>query len=191
DSPMAINVTDLYERHSSIHKIKVNKEKNKLVSIFDAANIHFCNTRESSKALNEVKKPSIIISASGMATGGRVLHHLFHRLRKVNDTVLFAGFQAAGSRGRRILEGEKFIRIFGEEVPVNCQVRELQGLSAHPDQSELMQWLSNFKKSPKMTFITHGEMESSTTLSKLIESKLGWKTVIPDYLETVELFKGI
>ncbi len=191
DSPMAISVTDLYERHSSMHKITVRKEKKKLISIFDAANIHFCNTRESSKALNEIKKPSIIISASGMATGGRILHHLFHRLRRANDTVLFAGFQAAGSRGRRIIEGEKSIRIFGEDVPVNCHVREIQGLSAHADQSELMKWLSNFKRSPKMTFITHGEMESSTAFSKLIESKLSWKTVIPEYLETVELFKGI
>jgi metallo-beta-lactamase family protein len=138
DSPMAINVTDLYERHSSMHKIKVKKEQNKLISIFDAPNIHFCNTSESSKALNEMKKPCIIISASGMATGGRILHHLFHRLRRENDTVLFAGFQAAGSRGRRILEGEKSVRIFGEDVPVNCHVREIQGLSAHADQSELM-----------------------------------------------------
>jgi metallo-beta-lactamase family protein len=191
DSPMAISVTDLYERHSSMHKITVRKEKKKLISIFDTANIHFCNTRESSKALNEIKKPSIIISASGMATGGRILHHLFHRLRRANDTVLFAGFQAAGSRGRRLIEGEKSIRIFGEDVPVNCHVQEIQGLSAHADQSELLKWLSNFKRSPKMTFITHGEMESSTTFSKLIESKLGWKTAIPEYLETVELFRGI
>ncbi len=191
DSPMAISVTDLYERHSSMHKITVRKEKKKLISIFDTPNIHFCNTQESSKALNEIKKPSIIISASGMATGGRILHHLFHRLRRANDTVLFAGFQAAGSRGRRIIEGEKSIRIFGEDVPVNCYVREIKGLSAHADQSELMKWLSNFKRSPKMTFIMHGEIESATTFSKLIESKLGWKTAIPEYLETVELFKGI
>lgn len=191
DSPMAINVTDLYERHSSMHKIKVKKQQNKLISIFDAPNIHFCNTSESSKALNEIRKPCIIISASGMATGGRILHHLFHRLRRENDTVLFAGFQAAGSRGRRILEGEKSVRIFGEDVPVNCHVREIQGLSAHADQSELMRWLDNFKKSPKMTFITHGEIESATTFSKLIESKLGWKTAIPEYLESVELFKGV
>jgi metallo-beta-lactamase family protein len=191
DSPMAINVTDLYERHSSMHKIKIMKDRNKLISIFDSPNIHFCNTRESSKAINEIKKPCIIISASGMATGGRILHHLFHRLRQQNDTILFAGFQAAGSRGRRILDGEKSIRIFGEDVPVNCYVREIQGLSAHADQAELMRWLSNFKMAPKMTFITHGEIESATAFSKLIEEKLSWKTVVPEYLESVELFKGI
>ncbi len=191
DSPMAINVTDLYERHSSTHKIKVRKEQNKLISIFDSPNIHFCNTRESSKALNEIKKPCIIISASGMATGGRILHHLFHRLSRENDTVLFAGFQAAGSRGRRLVEGEKFVRIFGKDVPVNCHIREIHGLSAHADQSELMRWLDNFTKSPKMTFITHGEIESATTFSKLIQQQRGWPTHIPNYLESLDLFQGI
>ena len=191
DSPMAISVTDLYERHGGQHKIKVTREGSQLISIFDSPQIHFCNSRESSKALNEIKKPIIIISASGMATGGRILHHLTHRLPRENDTVLFAGYQAEGSRGRRILEGEKTIRIFGEDVPVNCHVRELHGLSAHADQSELMQWLGSIKKSPKLTFITHGEVKSATVFSKLIEEKLGWKTMIPEYLQTVNLFDGI
>ncbi len=191
DSPMAINVTDLYERHGGQHKIKVAKEGTQLMSIFDSPQIHFCNSRESSKALNEIKKPIIIISASGMATGGRILHHLTHRLPRANDTILFAGYQAEGSRGRSILEGEKTIRIFGEDIPVNCHVREVHGLSAHADQSELMKWLGALKKSPKLTFITHGEVESATTFSKLIEEKLGWKTMIPEYLQTVTLFDGI
>ncbi|NOS94227.1 MAG: MBL fold metallo-hydrolase [Cyclobacteriaceae bacterium] len=191
DSPMAINVTDLYERHAGIHKIKVIREGSQLISIFDSHQIHFCYTREGSKALNEIKKPVIIISASGMATGGRILHHLSHRLPRTTDTVLFAGYQAEGSRGRRILEGEKTIRIFGEEIPVNCHVREVHGLSAHADQTELMHWLSFIKKAPKLTFITHGEIESATTFSQMIEEKLGWKTIIPEYLQTVNLFDGI
>jgi len=190
DSPMAISVTDLYERHAGEHKIKVEHIDGKLISIFDDPHVHFCNSSESSKALNEINKPCIIISASGMATGGRVLHHLYHRLPKENDTVLFAGFQAEGSRGRRLLEGEPFVKIFGEEVPVKCQVRVINGLSAHADQSELLQWLGNFKESPKMTFITHGEMASATTFSKKIE-EMGWKTIIPEYLESFELFNGI
>ncbi len=190
DSPMAISVTDLYERHSNEHKIKVTHVDGKLISIFDDPHVHFCNSRESSKALNDLKKPSIIISASGMATGGRVLHHLYHRLQKENDTVLFAGFQAEGSRGRRLLEGEPTVRIFGEDVPVKCQVRVINGLSAHADQSELLRWLGNFKESPKMTFITHGEIESATTFSKKIE-EMGWKPIIPEYLQSFELFNGI
>lgn len=191
DSPMAINVTDLYERHGGLHKIKVTRQGSQLMSIFDAHNIHFCNTRESSKALNEIKKPIIIISASGMATGGRILHHLTHRLPRTTDTVLFAGYQAEGSRGRDILEGEKFVKIFGEQIPINCHVREVHGLSAHADQTELLQWLDNFTKAPKKTFITHGEAESATAFAKLIEEKKGWKTVVPEYLQKDVLFEGI
>jgi metallo-beta-lactamase family protein len=191
DSPMAISVTNLYERHAESHKIQVTKEHNDLISIFDSPNIHFCNTRESSQALNAIKKPIIIISASGMATGGRILHHLSHRLPRENDTVLFAGYQAEGSRGRRILEGEETIRIFGEEVPVHCHVREVHGLSAHADQSELIRWISTLSQAPKQVFITHGEIASATTFSKLIQEKLGWNTVIPEYLQSFDLFKGI
>ncbi len=190
DSPMAISVTDLYERHSNEHKIKVTHLDGKLISIFDDRQIHFCQSRESSKELNDIKKPCIIISASGMATGGRVLHHLYHRLPRENDTLLFAGFQAEGSRGRRILEGEPFVKIFGEEVSVKCQVRVINGLSAHADQRELLRWLSNFKESPKMTFITHGEIESATVFSKKIK-EMGWNPIIPEYLESFELFNGI
>ncbi len=190
DSPMAINVTDLYERHANEHKIKVVHEQGKLISIFDDPHIHFCISRESSKALNEIKKPCIIISASGMATGGRILHHLHHRLRRENDTILFAGYQAEGSRGRRLLEGEPFIKIFGEQIPVKCQVRVIHGLSAHADQSELLRWLGNFTKSPKMTFITHGEIESATTFAKKIK-EMGWSPIIPQYLESFEIFNGI
>jgi metallo-beta-lactamase family protein len=190
DSPMAINVTQLYERHSSYHRIDVKNEKGKLISIFDSPNIHFCNTRESSKALNDMKNPMIIISASGMATGGRILHHLFHRLGRESDTVLFAGYQGEGTRGRRLLNGEPFIKIFGEEVAVKCQVREINGLSAHGDQLDLLNWLGHLKKAPKITFITHGEIESAQALSEKIIQK-NWNVKIPEYLESVELFNSI
>ncbi len=190
DSPMAIDVTELYERHSYNHKIKVEHQDGQLISIFDSKHIHFCDTREKSKALNDLKGPAIIISASGMATGGRVLHHLFHRLRNENDTVLFAGYQAEGSRGRRIQEGEAIVKIFGEEVPVKCHVKTIHGLSAHADQSELLQWLDNFTDSPKFTFITHGETASANTLAEKLKAK-GWNVVVPQYLETFELFDGI
>lgn len=169
----------------------MTRQGSQLISIFDSPHVHFCNTLESSKALNEIKKPIIIISASGLATGGRVLHHLAHRLPRTTDTVLFAGYQAEGSRGRNILEGEKSVRIFGEDVPVNCRVCEVHGLSAHADQSELLKWLGTLTKAPKLTFVTHGEIEGSSALAKLIEDKFGWKTVIPEYLETDVLFERI
>jgi metallo-beta-lactamase family protein len=191
DSPMAISVTHLYEKYAALHKIKVTQDHHELISIFDASNIHFCNSMESSKALNEMKKPGIIISASGMATGGRVLHHLYHRLPHEQDTVLLAGYQAEGSRGRSILEGEKSIKIFGEQVPVRCRVREVHGLSAHADQSELLRWLSNYQSPPKATFVVHGEEASANAFSQIIQQKLGWNTVIPEYLQTLNLFSGI
>jgi len=187
DSPMAINVTDLYERHSYNHKIKVERQHNQLISIFDSPHIHFCTTRESSKALNDLKSSAIIISASGMVTGGRILHHSFHRLRNENDTVLFAGYQAEGSRGRRLQDGEPMVKIFGEEVPVKCHVKTINGLSAHADQQELLQWLDNFKESPKLTFITHGETASANTLAEKLKAK-NWNAMVPQYLETCELF---
>jgi metallo-beta-lactamase family protein len=191
DSPMAISVTHLYEKYAELHKIKVTENHNDLISIFEAPNVHFCNSQESSKALNDMKKPGIIVSASGMATGGRVLHHLYLRLPHENDTVMLAGYQAAGSRGRDIQDGKKFIKMFGEQIPVKCHVREAHGLSAHADQSELLRWLGNFNKAPKTTFIVHGEEASATVFSKIIQQKLGWNVVIPEYLQSVNLFSGI
>ena len=191
DSPMAINVTNLYERHHGIHKIKVEHRGDDLISIFDSPNIHFCQTRESSQALNSIRKSCIIISASGMCTGGRILHHMTHRLPREHDTFLFAGYQAVGTRGRDLLEGEKTIRIFGEEVPVRCRVRKVNGLSAHADQTELLRWLEGFKKAPKQTFITHGEPETAQAFAKIVTEKFGWNTTVPEYLESVRLFEGI
>lgn len=191
DSPMAIRVTDLYETYHEINKIEVKHELGKHISLFDAPHIHYCNTQEMSKSLNAIKNSCIIISASGMCTGGRILHHLAHRLPRENDTFLFAGYQAEGTRGRDILDGEKSIRVFGEDIPINCHVREVHGLSAHADQMELLQWLGNFKKAPKMVFMIHGEEKVMTHFAKSIEEKLGWKTLIPEYLESVVLFQGI
>jgi metallo-beta-lactamase family protein len=119
------------------------------------------------------------------------LHHLYHRLPRETDTVLFAGYQAEGSRGRTILDGEKTVKMFGEEVPVNCNVREVHGLSAHADQSELLQWIDHLTKAPKKIFITHGEEESATAFAKLLQERKGWNTLVPQYLESSVLFEGI
>lgn len=191
DSPMAINVTNLYEKHSGQHKIKVERKGDNLISIFDSPNIHFSHTRESSKALNSISKTCIIISASGMCTGGRILHHMFHRLPRENDTMLFAGYQAEGTRGRDMLNGEKSVRIFGQDVPIHCQVRVVNGLSAHADQTELLRWLGGFMAAPKLTFITHGEPATAKAFAQTITDQLGWKTVVPKYLESFVLFEGL
>lgn len=191
DSPMAISVTNLYEKHSNAHKLNEQNKKGTLLNIFDSANIHFCNSAESSRELNDRREPGIIISASGMCTGGRILHHLYHRLPNKNDTLLFVGYQAEGTRGRDILDGSESVRIFGIEVPVKCSVREVRGLSAHADQEELMQWISNFESSPKMTFIIHGEVHAAEALQDKIKSTYNWNCIVPEYLESFELFTSI
>lgn len=191
DSPMAISVTNLYEKHSDTHKLNVRNSDGNLLSIFDSSNIHFYNSAELSRELNDRREPAIIISASGMCTGGRILHHLYHRLPNKNDTLLFAGYQAEGTRGRDILDGSETVRIFGIEVPVKCTVKEVTGLSAHADQNELMEWISNFQSSPKMTFITHGEVKAAEVLQTKITSTYNWNCIIPEYLESFELFSSI
>ncbi|MCU0448116.1 MAG: MBL fold metallo-hydrolase [Microscillaceae bacterium] len=190
DSPMAVDVTYLYEKHRDCIEFD-DYLRMEMHTLFKFAHVHFVTEQSESYRLHEIKRDAIIISASGMATGGRVLDHLYHRLPNPNDTVLIAGFQAEGTRGRKILEGEKEIKIYGEMIPVKCQVEHINGLSAHADQVELMHWLGGFTKHPKKTFIVHGEKESAQTLANLIEEKLNWNVFVPQYLETFELFEGI
>lgn len=191
DSPMAISVTNLYEQHPDDHRIEVLHDQGQKISLFDASNIHYCNSAESSKALNDLRKPCIIISASGMATGGRILHHLFHRLPDPSTTFLFAGYQAAGTRGRDIIEGRESIKIFGQYIPVRARVKVVNGLSAHADQYELFRWLSTIKNKPKKVFVTHGEPASAKTFSEEIIKKFNWQVFVPEYLESFVLFDGI
>lgn len=190
DSPMAINATYLHKKHRQDHKLSVGK--NEHASVFDDPHFQYYKSQESSTNLNTIEKGAIIISASGMCTGGRILHHLFHRLPRKNDTLLFVGYQAIGSRGRKILEGDKTSRIFGLEVPVKCHVEHLSGLSAHADQAELIRWVGHISDPPKFTFVVHGEPESSAKFAEILNESLAWPNVIvPQYLESFELFQGI
>ena len=187
DSPMAINVTFLYSDFFDYHKL----EEKEFLDVFRYKDIHYYQEKELSKSLNSLDKACIVISASGMCNGGRIMHHLFHRLPKKNDTLLFVGFQAKETRGREILEKNSTTNIFGINVPIHCNVKKINGLSAHADRSELIDWLSGFDKSPKWTFIVHGEEKSNIDLQNEISKKLGWKSIIPEYLESFELFNGI
>ena len=190
DSPMSINVTAIYKRHTTYHKLRKSLD-GKSDSIFDFPNLHYYRSQSESIAINNIKSNAIIISSSGMCNGGRILHHLYNRLERENDTILIVGYQAEGTRGRRILEGEKKIRIFGEEKELKCHVVHLNALSAHADRSELMRWLSNFKVAPKNTFITHGETEVASAFAQNIHQTFGWNVTLPNMMETFELFKGI
>lgn len=189
DSPMAISTTYLFYKHPSYHKIETTREE--LARDMETNMLVFVKSPEHSKSLNEIKSSVIIISSSGMMTGGRILHHMFHRLSNKQDTFLVAGYQAEGTRGRSLLEKDPTIRIFGEEVQVNCKVEYISSMSGHADRGELFQWMSHFKKKPKLTFCVHGEGEEQEKYAQAIRDTLQWNVMVPAYLESVTLFRGI
>lgn len=162
-------------------------EQERQVSAFCTERFRTISSGVESKQLTQSKMPAIIISASGMATGGRVLYHLTAGLPDSRNTVLLVGFQAAGTRGRNLVEGAKTIRIHGQDVPVNAHVESIGSMSAHADSLEIMRWLGGFTRPPKMTFIVHGEAPAMEALSATIKEKLGWATKMPEHRETVEL----
>ena len=191
DSPMAIAATELYVKHAQSHRISIDEIEGEGSFLHLRKNLILVRDQEQSVALNEIDSKAIILSASGMMTGGRILHHLYHRLGDPRNTILITGFQAEGTRGRRLLEGEETIRIFGEDVHVRAKIEMIEGLSAHADQNELLDWLGSFHDSPKRTFIVHGEHESAMTFKRLIKDRLGWNTIVPGYREGFHLFEGI
>ncbi|SDY47613.1 MBL fold metallo-hydrolase RNA specificity domain-containing protein [Hymenobacter psychrophilus] len=185
DSPMGIRVSDLYPRHPRAHRLGHG-------NVFDFPGLRFITEATESKQLNSRSGPAIIISASGMCTGGRIIHHLFHRLPRPQDTLLLIGYQAEGTRGRRLQDGETAIKMFGKMVPVRCAVVQLDGFSAHADRKELLRWLSSFEAAPKHTFIVHGEPVAAEALAHTLRTEWGWPRVrVPEYLEKVTLFEGL
>ena len=184
DSPMGIRVTKLYPQHPDDHRLGHG-------SIFDFPGLRFVTEQQESKSLNALTGPAIIISASGMCTGGRIVQHLYHRLARPQDTLLLIGYQAEGTRGRRLQNGEPAIKMYGEMVPVRCHLAELDGMSAHADRSELLRWLGNFQEAPKQTFIVHGEPAAATALATTLRTERGWNVTVPDYLDSAVLFDGL
>src|ERR1700730_7315665 len=159
DSPMALSATDLYLKHKEDHDLEYAREessggKGDPLSVHE---FHLTRSVEESKAINNVKTPCIIISASGMVSGGRVLHHLVQRLPDARNAVLLAGFQAEGTRGRSLQEGARSLKLYGQDVPVLAEIIQMSQLSAHAGKSELLRWLTAFPAPPKQTYLTHGE----------------------------------
>ncbi len=189
DSPMAISATYLFFSHAGYLKNTFNLKE--FAHEAETNMLVFVRSGEHSKTLNNIKSKAIIISSSGMMTGGRILHHLYHRLRRKEDTLLIAGFQAEGTRGRHILEGAKFIKIFGEEVPVDCHVEYFGSMSGHADREELFRWMGGFTSKPKMVFTVHGEGNDLQAYAKAIRERLNWNVMVPQYMETVQLFEAI
>ncbi|MDN3202898.1 MBL fold metallo-hydrolase RNA specificity domain-containing protein [Algoriphagus sediminis] len=190
DSPMAINATEVYEQFHQDHQlIAVINERDQ--HPFQHRNLHFTRRAEESRKLNQYQSGAIIVSASGMATGGRILHHLHNRLGSDKNAVIFVGFQAEGTRGRRLVDGEPYINIFGQELEVKAKIYQIQGLSAHADQEELMDWAEEFTEKPKLAFVVHGEEKGAEVLAEKLKNELGWNTVVPNYLESFMLFENI
>jgi metallo-beta-lactamase family protein len=188
DSPMALSATDLYLKYREDHDLDFTKLESS--GDHDPLNVHeFHLTRsaEESKAINNVKTPCIIVSASGMVSGGRVLHHLAQRLPDAKNAVILAGFQAEGTRGRSLQEGAKILHLFGQVIPVNAEIITMGQLSAHAGKSELLRWLGGLQAPPKKTWLTHGEPAAAQALQAAIKDKFQWDVAVARYLDTVDL----
>lgn len=183
DSPMAINATELLHRHMSDHRLSPEE----CAAVCNVAT--YTRTVEESRAISENNDamPKVVISASGMATGGRVLHHLKHYVGDPRSTILLAGFQAAGTRGDLLARGEKEIKIHGQFWPVRAEIIKLDNMSAHADYNEILTWLENFSSPPRRVFVTHGEIEAAESMKEKIEEKFGWNTIVPSYLHRENL----
>jgi metallo-beta-lactamase family protein len=188
DSPMALNATDLYLKYREDHDLEFHREDNNgKGDPLDVHQFHLTRTADESKQINNVKTPCIIISASGMVTGGRVMHHLVQRLPDPRNAVILAGFQAQGTRGRALQEGAKTLRLFGQEVPVNAEIIQLGQFSAHAGKSELLRWLSGLPAPPKQTYLVHGEPSAAQSLQSAIRDKFKWNVSVARYLDTINL----
>ncbi len=187
DSPMAQDVTAIFCKHPEEHDIDMTLLMDEHRCPLCSQSYKFTRTPEESKALNHRKGVFIIIAGSGMATGGRVVHHLARRVSDPHATVLLAGFQAAGTRGRSLQSGAEFVRMQGQNVPVRAHIETLHGLSAHADQAELLKWLSGFAKPPRKTFLVHGEPEAQQQLLALVKQQLGWNVDIARDGATIDL----
>jgi metallo-beta-lactamase family protein len=193
DSPMASAV--LAEYRERAHELDVDLSKGdgplaraaRGLSLFATARLRVISAIAESRQVQETAAPMIVISSSGMATGGRVLHHLKRALPDERNTVLFVGYQAAGTRGRALRDGIKVSRMHGEDVPVRARIEAIDSMSAHADAGEIMRWLGGFRRPPRVTYLVHGEPGPMDTLKARIERDLGWNVVAPEHQQTVEL----
>jgi len=187
DSPMAIKAVEIFMKHSEEYTPRSADLIKKYGSPTEWPGFTFAETPEQSKKINESHFPSIIISSSGMVTGGRILHHLAQRLPDPRNLVIFIGFQAPGTRGAIIKEHAKEVKIFGEFIPIRAQVAALEQFSDHADPPELLEWLRTFKGKPEVTYLVHGEPQASSQLRDLMKKELGWNVQVAEYMERVPI----
>ena len=187
DSPMAIKAVEIFLKHDGEYSDETREMIRRYGSPLTWPGFIFASTPDESKKINANSVPAVIISSSGMATGGRILHHLAQRLPDPRNLILFIGFQAPGPRGFAIKSGTDEIKIFGDYVPIRAQVAALEQFSDHADPPELLQWLRTFRNRPERTYLVHGEPVASQQLRQTMSNELGWKVEIASYLEKIEL----
>lgn len=189
DSPLAVNATEVFQRNSSSFNEKTKEMIIKGDNPFAFSNLRYVKSQEESMALNKSDYPKVIISSSGMATAGRIRHHLKHNLWNPLNSLVFVGYQAEGSLGRILLDGAKNVKLLGEEINVALEIYDLEGFSGHADQRILLDWVSKFKEKPKKVFIVHGEEEAANVLSDLIEGSFNIETIIPNMGDRFDIMK--
>jgi metallo-beta-lactamase family protein len=187
DSPMALSATDLYLKHKEDHDLEFARDEQNGGDPLNVHEFHLARSVEDSKKINDVKTPCIIISASGMVTGGRVLHHLAQRLGDARNCVILAGFQAEGTRGRALQEGAKTMNLFGQVVPVLAEIVDMGQFSAHAGKSELLRWMTGLQVPPKQVYLTHGEPDAAQALQQAVAKNFQWQTCVTRYLETIQI----
>jgi metallo-beta-lactamase family protein len=187
DSPMASQATQVYNRWHEEHDEEYASILAKKLHPLRTKSMSTTSSRDQSKLVNDMKGPRIIISASGMLSGGRVLHHAMRVLPNRNATIIFVGYQAAGTNGRRIQDGEREVKIMKQWIPVNCHVERVEGFSAHADWQAVLKWLGGLSKAPRTVFTTHGEPDAAEAMAQHIRERFSWNVVVPQYGQTIDL----
>ena len=187
DSPMAMNITEIFKHHPELFDRDMSTLVRQHNSPFNFPGLTMVHTTDESKAINHIAGTAIIIAGSGMCTGGRIKHHLVANISRKESTILFVGYQAAGTLGRHIVEGSKTVRILGQNYPVRARIAQIHGFSAHADRNELFNWISGLKRAPRHVFITHGEARAAQSFGEFLHEKTGWEISIPEYGTEVSL----
>jgi metallo-beta-lactamase family protein len=181
DSPMATNVTEVFKNHPELYDDQMAKLMRDKNSPFSFPDLKITRATEESKAINFITETVMVIAGSGMCTGGRIKHHLVNNISQPENTIMFVGYQAVGTLGRSIVDGIKEVRILGQKRKVEARVTQIHGFSSHADRTEILKWLTEFKKTPQAIFLVHGEPDSAQNFSDYINEKTGWKTYVPTY----------
>jgi metallo-beta-lactamase family protein len=187
DSPMAVDVTDIFRKHKDEFDADTWNRINAKDAPFHFPELQYCTSADQSKALNRIKDPVVIMATSGMCTAGRIKHHLKHNLRDPKSTILFVGYQSEGTLGRQILDRRPEVRVHGEIHPVRIQVTQVAGFSGHADRDGLLYWVDGFKSRPKRLFLTHGDEDAAESLARDIHVRRKWDVLVPHYESTTDL----